>query len=444
MNTIAESSHYELPADAQLELGAPAQRSGTDRLNADAAVVVVPNSIAQWLRGLGVFAVAASAVVFLLQGFNNIDLELRNWVYLALMAIMGGCGVASQKFMQDAKGSRLFFGLAVLLVPVQFSQLAGLVHDLANVAGTTVPNLWWLVAGTALLAVPLAYAGMTILARTDKRLLTGALLMMCGALLIPERNSLIGFVTLAGLAASVVWLELSVFNRSSVYASLEGIGLRLLLAVPLVIAAVRMSMHIDGMVGIAAMSGIVAVFLSRLHMGQGWLQWVAALLGAASWWLYAAETMPMVLNSDFGFCLLMLPSAFWFLDVARLSGNYAARFRIAACLFWAISAGSLLLFGAQAGAGVSLALVALLLGVLVLVWGLFMNLRQPVLTGIAISALSLVVLVAQSLNSVEVNSWIALGLGGIALVFSASLVEKFGRPLLAGGQKAWQSMSAWD
>lgn len=444
MNTLAEPSLCNLQADAELEHSAPAQRPETNRLNAEAAVAVVPGSIAQWLRGLGVFAVAASAVIFLLQGFNNIDLELRNWVYLALIAIMGGCGMASQKFMQDAKGSRLFFGLAVLLVPVQFSQFAGLVHDLTNVAGATVPNLWWLVAGTALLAVPLTYVGMAILARTDKRLLTGALLVMCGALLIPERNSLVGFVTLAGLAASVVWLELNVFCRNSVYASLEGMGLRLLLAVPFVIAAVRMSMHIDGMAGIAAMSGIVAVFLSRLHMGQGWLQWIAAFLGVASWWLYVSEAMPVVLNSDFGFCLLMLPSAIWFLDVARLSGSNAARLRIAACLFWVVSAGSLLLFGMQAGSGVNLTLVALLLGVLALVWGLVMNLRQPVLTGVAISTLSVVILVAQSLNRVEVNSWIALGLGGIALVFSASLVEKFGRPLLAGGQKAWQSMSAWD
>ena len=69
---------------------------------------------------------------------------------------------------------------------------------------------------------------------------------------------------------------------------------------------------------------------------------------------------------------------------------------------------------------------------------------MPVLAGIAISVPSILLLVAQSLQSVEVNAWIALGLAGIVLVFSASLVEKYGRPLLTGGQKVWQSMSAWD
>ena len=55
------------------------------------------------MRWLGALAVAASAVVYMLQGLANIDLEMRNWVYLGLMALMAGCGVASSKLLQDAK-----------------------------------------------------------------------------------------------------------------------------------------------------------------------------------------------------------------------------------------------------------------------------------------------------------------------------------------------------
>lgn len=442
MNTLANSSLYDPPETLGLEQG---DQSMHDQIVSSSPVTVdaAPSSIAQWLRGLGVLAVATSAIVFLLQGFNNIDLEFRNWVYLALMAVMGSCGIASQKFLQDAKGSRLFFSLAVLLVPVQFSQLAGLVHDIASIEGAVVSNLLWLVAATGLIAVPLAYAGMAILARNDKRLLTGALLMMCSVLLIPERNTLLGFATLAGLSAGVMWLELKLFRLSSVYSSLEGVGVRLLLAVPLVIASVRMSMHIDGLAGAAAMCGILGVFLSRLQIGKEWLQSVAAILGVVGWWLYASETMPVILDSEFGFCCLMLPSSIWLLDMARLSKHNAVRYRIAACLLWATAAGSLLVV-AQVGSGINFTLAALLLGVLALVWGVFGNLRQPTLTGIVISTLSLILLVAQSLNSLEVNSWIGLGVVGITLVFSASLVEKFGRPLLTGGQKAWVSISSWD
>jgi|GEM_PF-6039797 len=106
------------------------------------------------MRWLGALAVAASAVVYMLQGLANIDLEMRNWVYLGLMAIMAGCGVASSKLMQDAKSTRLFFGLAALLIPVQFSQLGGLLHEIYTVQGTVVPHIGWLLLATGVLAVP--------------------------------------------------------------------------------------------------------------------------------------------------------------------------------------------------------------------------------------------------------------------------------------------------
>ena len=93
------------------------------------------------MRWLGALAVAASAVVYMLQGLANIDLEMRNWVYLGLMALMAVCGVASSKLMQDAKGSRLFFGLAALLVPVQFSQLGGLLHDIYTIQGLSLIHI---------------------------------------------------------------------------------------------------------------------------------------------------------------------------------------------------------------------------------------------------------------------------------------------------------------
>lgn len=412
----------------------------TDTLPRNAELPADPSSAANWLRWMGALAVAGSAIVFLLQGLNNIDLDMRNWVYLALMGAMGGCGVASQKFMQDAKGARLFFGLAALLVPVQFSQLAGLLHQLASVADAQVPHLFWLMSGTLLLAVPLAYAGMAILARNDKRQLTSALLLMSGALLIPERDSIFGFATLAGLALGTIWLELKVFRGNSLYAGLEGMGLRLLLATPLVIAAVRMSMHIDSVAGTSAMAGIVAVLLSRLHQGKGWVQLLGAVLGVASWWVYASEAMPQIVHGDMGFALLVLPSAIWLMDMARLSENGGWHYRFVASLLWILAATSMLL----AGSATNLTLSALLLGAIASIWGLTNSQRMPLLAGIVISVPSTFVLVAQSLHNVDVNAWVALGMAGIVLVFSASLVEKYGRPLLTGGQKVWHSMSAWD
>lgn len=431
MNTLPNTQEFDSRSDDAHDHGG---------WHPDSAHSLRPGSAAQWLRWLGAFAVAGSAIVFLLQGLNNIDLDMRNWLYLALMGVMGGCGYATQKLMQDPKGARLFFGLAALLVPVQFAQLAGLLHDIVNATGEAVPNLLLLMAGTALLSIPLAYTGMAILARKDKRVLTSTFLLMTGALLIPERDSILGFVTLGGLALGSMWLELKVFRGNSVYTGMEGLGVRLLMAAPLTIAAVRMSMHIDSTAGTAAMVGILGVLLSRLHYGRGWVQLLGAALGIAGWWVYASEAMPAIIQGDFGFCMLVIPAAVWLMDIARLSGSAGRHYRFLASMLWMIAAVSLL----AVGGSTTMTLAALALGLVALLWGVFACQRMPTFAGLSISVPSMILLIADSLRNVDVNAWVTLGIGGIVLVFSASIVEKYGRPMLANGQKVWQSMSAWD
>ena len=229
------------------------------------------------------------------------------------------------------------------------------------------------------------------------------------------------------------------FRGNSVYAGVEGLALRLLLALPLTIATVRMSMHIDTVAGTAAMLGIVGVLLSRLHYGRGWVQLLGAVLGIVGWWIYASEALPSIVNGDFGFCLLLVPTSIWLMDIARLSRSAGSHYRLLASLLWIVAAVSLLVL-----ATTMMTLGALVLGVVALLWGVSCNQRMPAVAGIAISLASITLLIAEAVGAVDVNAWVALGVGGVVLVFSASLVEKYGRPLLANGQKVWQSMSAWD
>jgi len=47
-------------------------------------------------------------------------------------------------------------------------------------------------------------------------------------------------------------------------------------------------------------------------------------------------------------------------------------------------------------------------------------------------------------GSIEVNSWIALGVAGIGLFFGASVLEKYGRRVVGGTRDAWQEVSGWE
>lgn len=391
------------------------------------------------LRWAGALAVVASATVYMLQGLNHIDLDMRNWLYLGLMALLGLSGVASQKLLQDAKSSRLFLGLAALLIPVQFSQLGGQVHDLVNVLGAEVPYIGWLLLGTLALALPVAHSALSVLARADRRVLLPSLLMLSAVLLLPGRASVAGFVVLVAMVIATLLIEVRVFRSNSAYRSLEGRGVRLLIAAPVLIAMVRMSLHVDTISGFAVMGGIGAFVCSRCSAQSKLLRALAAVLGALSWCAYAYEAFPFVLLGGYALCLLFLPIALWCMDLARIAGEQGGFYRKIATVLVALTALSLLLEG-----GMDLALVALLLGALLLGWGVLRSLRVAVLMGAVIVIAAFVVLLVASLDSVEVNSWVALGIAGVALVFSASLLEKYGKPAIVASKRAWQRVAAWD
>ena len=176
---------------------------------------------ATFLRWFGAGAVSISGLLYLLQGIENIDGALRNWVYLGLMLVLAGGGLVSRLTLNDAKGARLFFALATAVVPVQFAQLGGMIHELvaidsvgrwSNFALVTPTSTALVGAATALLLVPVAYAGYSILARGEARRLTLAFAALNALLLIPARDSLLGMAVLVVLVAAALILERRYFT----------------------------------------------------------------------------------------------------------------------------------------------------------------------------------------------------------------------------------------
>src|SRR5690606_8809204 len=139
--------------------------------------------LANVLRWLGTGAVASSGVVFLLQGLDGMDAAVRHWSYLALMGLLAACGVGTRALLGDARSARLLLGLAVMLVPIQFAQLGGMLHTLVTGEVTALVALFglhtssaWTVAAvaaaTALAAPAATFAGFAVLVRPAARTLT--------------------------------------------------------------------------------------------------------------------------------------------------------------------------------------------------------------------------------------------------------------------------------
>ena len=196
-------------------------------------------NLATLLRWLGCGGIVLSAVIFLLQGFDDVGDVLRNWAYLMLMVALGGIGVALKYVLQDGKSARLLLGLAAAVIPIQFAQLGGMVHSLISGAGDsaflesliTVGGLSWGSVGIAgLVTLALTFTvGMfcfRVLARPYAVVLTVANTLMCSVLLFPAREGVIALAVFAGLFVATLAFDRWLSKSKPVLRTREGVAAR--------------------------------------------------------------------------------------------------------------------------------------------------------------------------------------------------------------------------
>ena len=119
-------------------------------------------------------------------------------------------------------------------------------------------------AATLVCAIPITYAASAILARQDKAYVSGALLLLSTTLLITTRDSFLGYGVLLALVGATVFLKAKLFDSRATYNNLDGLGLAVILASPMIIALVRLLTHIDEVAGWATIGGIAAIVLTRI------------------------------------------------------------------------------------------------------------------------------------------------------------------------------------
>jgi hypothetical protein len=410
--------------------------------------------LATLLRWLGAGALGLSAIVFLLQGLEQVDLAIRNWSYLALMAVLGALGVGVRYLFDDARSARLLLGLAVAVIPIQFAQLGGILHSLATGevavlgslldAGALSGGLAALVAAASLaLFYPVAYAGFAVLARPEARRLSGCLLVPVLLLLLPWRDSVPGFAVVAALGALALLTDRHLVKLHARYRTLEGRAVRAILAVPFVIGAVRLGFHVDALAGFCGMlglGGLTLMAIAQLALPARGLKALGYFLGtvlvSGAWLLFSCLELTNAAGAFDGFVVLGPISAFLIIASRFGGGRF---YRGAGAAAAAIVAADLLTTG-----GSALALASLLLGVLLLAVGVLGRYREPVLLGAAVSVASVVMLAVEALAFVNVGNWVLLAVAGMTLVIGASLVERFGRRALSGVRRGVMEVAEWE
>ena len=411
------------------------------------------------LRWGGAAAVGISGLLYLLQGIETIDGALRNWIYLALMAVLVGGGLVSRLTLGDAKGARLFFALATAIIPVQFAQLGGMIYELvaadtaslgSDPAVVTATTTGLVGAVTALLLVPVAYSGFSVLAREEARRLTVVFSVLNILLLVPARDSLVGMAVLAALVAATLIQEQRYFaakDSPPVFRTAEGAAVRAMFLLPVAIAATRFALHAEALWGYCALGALFGTAL--LFVGNWsryrWLGEIASFTGVAaialSWSAFALDIM---LTADppipYPLVVFLVPIALVLFIGAERSPACARYYRGAAGLLLTMLTLQVLVTDHGVATGVAVVLA----GVLLAVWGLFRRHREPLLLGGVIAAAGFCAAIAAAVGHQTVNSWVLLAGLGVALVLVSSVVERYGRRLLRTTIDAWADIRAWQ
>ncbi len=170
-------------------------------------------SVSEALRILGAAVLLASMSVFLLQGWNDGNDIRRYLLLLTQTGLLAGAGFAMSHGLKEAKGARIFFGLALVSIPANFTILGALLYSVFQWDGglITYPGYasWQIenvastgltLGGAMLVLVPVTMFAFAIMARHSAKTLSLHFLLLNMLLLLPIRSSLTaGTVALLGV-----------------------------------------------------------------------------------------------------------------------------------------------------------------------------------------------------------------------------------------------------
>lgn len=214
-------------------------------------------SLSDLLRYGGALSVAVAMALFLVEGVQAFNDLQRFLTMLGFTAALGVAGFLSSLLLKEQRGSRVFVGLALLSVPVNFTVFGALLYSMFPLDGMAAayPGFaQWQAASVSDMAIaigagvavllPVVWLGYTVLARSDKQWLSAALVISSVALVIPVRQELIVAV-IALLAASASWWFLRRYGKGSLaLKTLEGkFASTLLFIAPLILVGRSMFLY---------------------------------------------------------------------------------------------------------------------------------------------------------------------------------------------------------
>ncbi len=399
-------------------------------------------SVSEVLRILGAAGIIASMSLFLLQGWSEGNDITRYLKLLAQTGLLGLGGLALSHGLKEAKGARIFFGLALISVPANFTILGALLYSAIQLDGglTTVPGYaTWLIgdvanigltmAGAFAVLLPVTLFCFMIMARYSAKALTLHFIALNLLLLIPVRVSVVaGAIALAGTLYAV-WALRRMVNRDAALKTPEGRFALTLLFVPLGIVLFRsMYFYEIESLTIAMLSATVYFALRQVSLFPDRNPRVASLIDVIS--LPAAIVTVFALAAALPFSLEILAPltgigfAAFGIDIMRRTPGEILKGFTSAMVSLAVACGFILSVGLEPT--VLSAFFAALAGFTLVLSGTWLSNKGTVVAGIMTLASAAWFGFAPVAQLVIDANWLTLAVIGALAIALGSVLERHG------------------
>ncbi len=428
---------------------------GKETADSPKPVAVVVNlirrfgSVSDALRLFGALAVAAAMGLYLLDGVQVVNDIQRFFTILGLTAALMTAGLTMSLWLREQRSSRVFIGLALLSVPVNFTVFGALLYSVFPLDnyGFSYPQfaLWQVDSLTGLVMaaaagivvlVPVAWFAFAVLARASRNRLTIGVLLSGSILLIPVRHELFAAVLVLLAIPGIWWFCKTRLTNSVALKTAEGrFAVALLFVAPAIVVARSMFLYqLTGLLGLAVAGGCYFVarqlLLRRSETEKtspsflsGCLTLTAIIAGClSSVSIYAV--VANYLSHTTAFIVANMSILLLLADVMHTSSHKSVARKLGAIVVTLVTIGLV----AHSVFMPSLPVAMIHLSMLLLVAGYGYVMRYPVMSCIALTGTVVLALAyAETLwHSVVQTGWWGVALGGAAAIVAGSLLDRAG------------------
>ncbi|MDJ0759039.1 MAG: hypothetical protein QNJ19_06540 [Woeseiaceae bacterium] len=416
------------------------------RFSVDSVMQSIRNiaTLSEALRILGAGVILASMSVFLMQGWSGGNDISRYLLLLAQTGLLGAAGFAMSHVVKETKGARLFFGLALVSIPANFTILGALLYSvfqwdggLATYPGFAdwriedVANIGITMGAALLVLVPMALFCFAIMARHSAKPLALNFLLLNAMLLLPIRSSLAaGVIALTGVVYALFTVA-KLLRKDRALKTGEGKFALMTLFIPLGIILFR-SMYfyqVDSLM-IAMLAMVLFLVARQASLFPDRNPKVAVALELLSWPLAMVfavaltDAFASMLATGLAAPLFALAYSALALDIIRRTGSRSLGTAVRVSITIAIAL-SFSFSVVMTPTGLT-ALLSVVAGTTLLLWGAAGKQPGNVIAGIITVAAGVLFGLEAIVQLVVRSSWIDLAVFGASAIALGSLLDRHG------------------